>query len=148
MTTILIAVDRSSHASVVFKAGVELARALKARVVLYQTFEESPDFTPPGAGWVDLTAYLEKEARKQLASLAASAPDVPCELRIEEAAQPWRAILAAAKASGAGLIVLGSHGRHGWDRVLGTTATKVVNHAHCNVLVVHHKKSGRSARGA
>ena len=37
----------------------------------------------------------------------------------------------------ADLIVLGSHGYHGLDRLLGTTAGKVVNLARRNVLVVH-----------
>jgi nucleotide-binding universal stress UspA family protein len=36
----------------------------------------------------------------------------------------------------ADLIVIGSHGYAGFDRLLGTTAAKVVNHAHCSVLVV------------
>jgi nucleotide-binding universal stress UspA family protein len=34
------------------------------------------------------------------------------------------------------LIVIGSHGYGGLDRVLGTTAARVVNHALCSVLVV------------
>lgn len=33
-------------------------------------------------------------------------------------------------------IVIGSHGHGGIDRVLGTTAAKLVNHADRNVLVV------------
>ena len=34
------------------------------------------------------------------------------------------------------LIVIGSHGFGTIDRILGTTAAKVVNHAERNVLVV------------
>ena len=34
------------------------------------------------------------------------------------------------------LIVIGSHGYGGIDRVIGTTAAKVVNHADRSVLVV------------
>ena len=37
----------------------------------------------------------------------------------------------------ADLLVIGHSGRSGiWGRVLGTTADKIVDHAHCSVLVV------------
>ena len=42
----------------------------------------------------------------------------------------------------ADLIVVGSHGYHGLDRILGTTAARVANVSHRSVLVVH----GRSDR--
>jgi universal stress protein F len=48
---------------------------------------------------------------------------------------PWQAICEMARSLEAELIVIGSHGYSGFDRVLGTTAAKVVNHAHCSVLV-------------
>jgi len=50
---------------------------------------------------------------------------------------PRSLILDAARAWGADLIVLGSHGRHGWDRLLmGSVAEAVALHAHCSVEVV------------
>jgi hypothetical protein len=57
-----------------------------------------------------------------------------------QADQPWRAILAAADTVDAELIVLGSHGYHGWDRILGTTAGKIANLAQRNVLIVLDRK--------
>jgi nucleotide-binding universal stress UspA family protein len=48
-------------------------------------------------------------------------------------------ILDSAKAWGADLIVLGSHGRHGLDRLLiGSVSESVAIHAHCSVEVVRH----------
>ncbi|MGH7440334.1 MAG: universal stress protein, partial [Polyangiaceae bacterium] len=55
---------------------------------------------------------------------------------------PWQAISAAAESVGADLIVLGSHGYGGVDRLLGTTAAKVVNHSPCSVLVVKEPHTG------
>jgi universal stress protein F len=49
---------------------------------------------------------------------------------------PWQAVCETARKLEADLVVIGSHGYSGFDRVLGTTAAKVVNHAHCSVLVV------------
>jgi universal stress protein A len=146
MRTILIALDASARAAGVFKTGAELARLMRARSVLYRAISVPPDFTPGPTGHPDLLpAYLEQQAHAQLTVLAETARDVSCELRVEQAAQPWRAILACAKAVGADMIVIGSHGYHGWDRILGTTAGKVANLADRNVFVVHeHDGEGRS----
>jgi len=48
----------------------------------------------------------------------------------------WDSIVRTAGEVDADLIVVGSHGYTGVDRLLGTTAAKVVNHADRNVLVV------------
>jgi nucleotide-binding universal stress UspA family protein len=50
---------------------------------------------------------------------------------------PVRAVLATADMWGADLIVLGSHGRRGFDRyVIGSVSESVALHAHCSVEVV------------
>ena len=43
------------------------------------------------------------------------------------------------------LIVMGSHRYHGVERVLGTVASRIVNHADRNVLVVHERGEGISS---
>ena len=49
----------------------------------------------------------------------------------------YATIVEQARRSGAGLIVMGSHGRHGLSRaLLGSVAEKVVEHAPCPVLIV------------
>jgi len=46
-------------------------------------------------------------------------------------------VLAFAESEGADLIVMGTHGRHGFDRLtMGSVAEKVLRKAHCPVLVV------------
>jgi nucleotide-binding universal stress UspA family protein len=50
---------------------------------------------------------------------------------------PRTAILALAETWSADLIVLGSHGRRGWDRFLmGSVAESVAVHAHCSVEAI------------
>jgi nucleotide-binding universal stress UspA family protein len=56
--------------------------------------------------------------------------------------QPWHFILAVSHEMDADLIVVGSPGHHGLDRILGTTAARVANVSRRNVLGVH----GRSDR--
>ena len=54
---------------------------------------------------------------------------------LAELGTPWRAVCDAARAQGVDLVVIGTHGFGGVDRLLGTTAAKIVNHAPCSVLV-------------
>lgn len=52
---------------------------------------------------------------------------------------PYEEILKFAKTKAADLIVMGSHGRKGLDRVLfGSTAERVVRNAECPVLTVRN----------
>lgn len=52
-------------------------------------------------------------------------------------ADPRHALLETAESEKVDLIVLGSHGRSGIAKLLiGSVASHVVTHAHCNVLVV------------
>jgi universal stress protein A len=48
-------------------------------------------------------------------------------------------ILEQARTLQADLIVLGSHGRHGVQLLLGSTANAVLHGAQCDVLIVHLK---------
>lgn len=57
-------------------------------------------------------------------------------------ADPRTALIEAAEREKADLIVVGSHGRSGLAKLLiGSVATHVVTHAHCNVLVVKLPKA-------
>ena len=73
--------------------------------------------------------------------------DVSCELLgrgltidarvIEE--DPREALVEAARASGADLLVVGSHGRSSLSKLfMGSVSSHVVAHAPCSVLVVRH----------
>ena len=46
-------------------------------------------------------------------------------------------VLALAEKLGVDLIVVGSHGRHGVSKLLGSTATGIVQGSSCSVLVSH-----------
>jgi nucleotide-binding universal stress UspA family protein len=52
---------------------------------------------------------------------------------------PRGALVEAARASGADLLVVGSHGRSGLSKLfMGSVSSHVVTHAPCSVLVVRH----------
>lgn len=56
-----------------------------------------------------------------------------------------RLIVEKAKEWGADLIVVGSHGRGFWGRLLGSVSTGVVHHAHCSVLVVKRPSENKQS---
>ncbi len=140
--TILCALDASERAPGVFDAAAEVARAFGARLWLLRVVAVPPDF-PPAAklGQADpLPTYLIASALEDLRHLAARAAELRVERPVARSGtQPWRTILESAAELDVDLIVMGSHGYHGVDRILGTTAAKVANLAHRNVMVVHNR---------
>jgi nucleotide-binding universal stress UspA family protein len=138
MKKMLVAVDGSQRERGVVDAAVALARKTGAKVVLFRSVGLPRDMpmevyamTPQ-----DLPALLEQRASADLQKLAAT---VPAELLAGQRVHigtPWQSIDQVAQEEDVDLIVIGSHGYAGIDRVLGTTAAKVVNHADRAVLVV------------
>ncbi len=79
------------------------------------------------------------EANDSLAAArqAFEAAGVQVTAALVEAHVVWRGIVEAADAGGADLIVMGSHGRSGIEKmVLGSVAQRVLSHARQPVLVV------------
>lgn len=75
-------------------------------------------------------------------------PDVPVNVLVEEASAVYREILAQADRLAADLVVMGTHGRSGFERLfLGSTAEKVLRKARCPVLTVPPKAPDAMPRG-
>jgi nucleotide-binding universal stress UspA family protein len=136
--TILAAVDGSAHGGAVLGAAVELAERFEGRVHLYRAIEVPQDFPAAAANRPDsLVAFLQAQALAQLEALAAGHPRVQVEPPEVLHGRPWRDVLAMGERLKADLIVIGSHGFDGWDRILGTNAGAIANRSTRNVLVVH-----------
>jgi nucleotide-binding universal stress UspA family protein len=87
----------------------------------------------------DLEAGFEKDAGDVAREGAALARSVGFDAspRTERGEPVWRSIVDAADAHDAGIVVLGSHGRTGIGRVLGSVAAAVARHTERPVLIVH-----------
>lgn len=135
--SILAAIDGSKAADIVFRTAARMAGELRAQLFLVHVLSVPPEI-PPGAhtdpDHVEET--LEEVTRVSLRALMAEAPAVGFGPPIVVEGEPWRAILEVARDLDVDLIVLGSHRYRGLERVLGTVAAKVVNHADRSVLVV------------
>ena len=141
--SILAALDESTRAPGVFAAATEIARSFGGQLSLVRVLVIPPDIPPAAHTHPNgLEGKLERDARAELDALMQSAPDVAFGPPVVVEGDPWRRILEVAKDLDVDLIVAGSHRYHGMDRVLGTTAARLVNRADRNVLIVHDR--GRS----
>jgi nucleotide-binding universal stress UspA family protein len=139
---LLVAFDGSELSERALKQGLELAKAIGAKVTaLYVTMP----WTSVAVGEVAVMFPPEEyetnaanAAKQQLkrATDAAAALGVVCEGIHKSEGQPYKAIVDTAGARGCDLIVMGSHGRRGIaGLLLGSVAMKTLTHAHVPVLV-------------
>lgn len=135
---ILLAVDFSPATEPTARRAMELAQRYDARLSLIHVVEYLPVpldnelMLPPLAG---VEEQLMENARRRLAQLAERL-DIVDAPRYVELGSTKLEILRVAEMERVDLIVVGSHGRHGLARMLGSTASAVLHGAHCDVLAV------------
>ncbi|HEX8789747.1 MAG TPA: universal stress protein [Polyangiaceae bacterium] len=138
MKRILVGLDGSPRSPAVLDAAVALAKTQGARIVLFRSVGLPPDVPQDFWRTTDepLLDVLKRHAKAYLDECVARVPKEAFGGVEIAVGVPWQAICEMARAVEADVVVIGSHGYSGFDRLLGTTAAKVVNHAPCTVLVV------------
>lgn len=143
MKRILVGLDSSPRARGVLAAAVDLARRTGAKLRLFRAVGLPPEL--PATLWTmppnQLLESFVATARRELDDLAQEAPPDVVEGTTTLVGVAWDAICNAARDLDADMIVIGSHGYGLLDRVLGTTAAKIVNHADRSVLVVREPQA-------
>jgi len=148
---VLFAYDGSGLAgAAIAEAGRQL-RAGRAAIVLTVWEPFNVGFLPVdgaefNAAQIDEVRKAAEQTAAQGASLAQAAGFGVTSVTAE-AAPTWQGIIDAADDYGAGLIVLGSHGRSGLvGAVVGSVAAAVAAHSRRSVLIVHrHRRSALRA---
>lgn len=141
LRNIVVATDFSDLADHALDEAVELAEKFGAAITLVHSYEIPVYGFPDGilVAPSDVTAQIQLASQKQLADSVArhKASKVPITPILRMGA-PWDEINSAAAETGAGLIVIGTHGRRGISRaLLGSVAERVIRTATLPVLVVH-----------
>jgi nucleotide-binding universal stress UspA family protein len=138
---ILVATDFAEPSRAAADAGVELAKTFRVPLVLMHVYDVPMQVYTglPLLPVADYAKAYEEAARESLDKerlrLAAAGADANAVLRSGVA---WEEILSTAKQLDVGLIVTGTHGRHGLPRaVLGSVAEKVVRLSPVPVLTIH-----------
>jgi universal stress protein A len=138
---ILLPSDFSDCSAEAARVARRLAEHFGSRLVVLHVLDEPAALDPMFRGEVPLELLrgrMEQYAREAMDRFLAERfrgfPDV--ETRVASGV-PYREIIRAARETGAGLIVIGTHGRTGVEHVIfGSTAEKVVRMAPCPVLSV------------
>jgi nucleotide-binding universal stress UspA family protein len=136
--TILCPVDFSEHSAAAFRLAGMLARDQKATLVVVHIYLPAGPVAVDGhtVGEIEHPpGYLER-LRQALDGLQAPAADVPVRRELVEG-EPVEAILHLARTTPCDLIVMGTHGRPGLERLLlGSVAAGVMERASCPVVTV------------
>lgn len=139
---ILVPVDGSDTSEVAVGKATELARAFDSTVTVIYVIDPYPfagvgtDFAYGQAEYLS-AATAEANAAVHAAKEAFANAGVTVDTSVIEAHTAWRGIVEAGSSLEADLIVMGSHGRSGLEKlVLGSVAQAVLSHTKLPVLVV------------
>ena len=142
---ILLPTDGSSLATRGAKAGVQLAKALGAKVTVvyvgmpYASMVYGEAMVYVGPSPREHKRLSEEAAKKAFAPVALEAKrvGVDCATLLEVDSKPWEGILKTARSRKCDAIVMGSHGRSGLGGLLlGSATQRVLAHSKIPVLVI------------
>lgn len=141
---VLFPTDFSAFSAQALRHALALTRKFKARLkvihVIPQIMQagESMYVTAP---WL-LTPEARKEVEEQMRRFMSPAREAHLDYEVEVCeGDPWREILGAAEKMKADLVVMGTHGRGGLERLfLGSVAEKLIRRLPCPVLTLSHEE--------
>ncbi len=143
-SAILVGTDGSVTALKAVGQAIDLARQLRARLVIVSAYEPVTDLRlreerrdmPEDLQWV-LNQRDEVEAMLQRTAEEARAMGVSEVETFARQGDPADAIIDVAEEQGSDLIIVGNRGMTGAKRfLLGSVPNKVSHHAPCSVLIV------------
>jgi nucleotide-binding universal stress UspA family protein len=139
---ILVPVDGSTTSEVAVGKATELAKAFGSTVTVIYVIDPYPftgvgtDFAYGQAEYLS-AANAEANAAVRAAKESFANAGVTVDTSVIESHTAWRGIVEAGAALKIDLIVMGSHGRSGLEKlVLGSVAQAVLSHTKLPVLVV------------
>ena len=137
MNTIVVGYDGSEHADRALDRAMELTGTGAQLVVVSSARLETGGAHPRG-GASPVDPGAEEAAIQALDKARARLNEKGVEGRtVEGHGDPADVLVREAEAVGADLIIVGTRGHNAAQRaLLGSVSTRVVHHAHCDVLVV------------
>ena len=135
---ILVAVDMSPEAGYLCQKALQLSEPAKTRISLLHVVEPimaMPPYELPSAFPEGLEQQMVEQAKQRLDELGQENQISEWDLKVDIGATK-SVILHHAHTDKVDLIIIGTHGRHGFSRLLGSTSNAVLHHAECDVLAV------------
>lgn len=141
---ILSPVDFDDNSPVALEVAAQIARQNDGTILLLHVVPMmiAPTDMPL---YVDLYKGQEETAREKLGAIAAQRLQGIKHEILTHVGEPAGAIIKTARHSAADVIVMATHGRRGFSRVvLGSVAEMVLREAPCPVLCVRHREPDKS----
>ena len=140
---ILVAVDGSDTSNLALQEAMKLAKEQQAALRLVHVVDETPTYMTTDTAFAlgDFQKAMREAGQKVLATCAATARqagvEVDTKFIVLQTQRICDAIIEEAKRWPADLIVIGTHGRHGFNHLLlGSVAEGVIRLATGPVLVI------------
>lgn len=137
---ILLATDFSAFSETAAHRALELSRQYGAQLEALHIVEEMVFYTDlydPVIADIPLQDDTLKEQAEDSMQKFAERTGLPKEVKLEvQWGRPNWSIVSWAREKEVDLIVMGSHGRHGLERLLGSVSSSVLHQSPCDVLVV------------
>lgn len=167
--TILVAIDESNVSEKAFAAAKELAKALRAKLIVVHVLDPHNSRSPQPLysysngnsesenaltdqsireryerEWANFVSYYESLLKQKVDEATAAGIEA-------ESLQPNGAagsvLCEVAKATNASLMVIGSHQRRGMAEImLGSTSNYITHYAPCSVMVVSANDTGETPK--
>ena len=141
ITKILVPIDGSKHSLKAFRVALDIAKNNNAKISVLTCLEKED----VGAWYIDnrtnkkIMSDAKKFARDFLSKLEKPAADanIAISLNILETKSASNQIITFSNSNKIDLIVIGSHGRGGFNKfLLGSVSNKVSQMAKCPVMIV------------
>jgi universal stress protein A len=153
ISRILVPIDFLPHSAEAVRRALDIAGRYSAEVVLLHAYQSAA--YPMSVG--DVVVYDERQLERVTAGVRARLDAVRREVdplgrrhvsaRVVQG-MPGPAIVEAASSEPYDLIVMGTHGRTGVDRIVsGSVAEHVMRHAPCAVLTVKRPRAAQAEHG-
>ena len=146
---ILVATDFSKYADSGLRKALELAKPFDAKITLMHAAETLSSDIYPSIGELAVPVMVNnpEQEKKHLKRIEKKLSNLLKKLDYDEdrvdleiiSGHPVDSIIDYAVKHDNDLIVMGSHGRRGLARLLGSSTNGVINHAPCDVLTVVNK---------
>jgi nucleotide-binding universal stress UspA family protein len=153
---ILVPLDFSGFARQALTCAVPMARAYRAKISFVHVVSPAAPLASMPGGTAYMPATIVPSQTDNLVKVSQTHLDELAAYLLQEEVRgraivcegnPAYEVVAAAQSLKADLIVLSNTGRSGLKRVvLGSTAERIVRHAHCPVLTVRRQSSGPAMR--
>jgi|Deesub1362A_J573_1020465.scaffolds.fasta_scaffold00454_26 nucleotide-binding universal stress UspA family protein len=140
---ILLPSDGSSESRIAYAPALDLAKLKEAEIIALYVIRETYIFweMPHPEIVVELEESEKEYGKKVLEEISeiGRKEGVKVSTQIKKG-RPSDTIVKTAKEEGVDLIVMGTQGRGGVKRIIGSVADAVIREAHCPVLAVRQRK--------